>query len=362
MKEGILIVCVAVVVAGLGSSARARVNIETVPLGDVGNSADTRYETPGYGAVDYQYSIGKYEVTAGQYCEFLNAVAATDTYGLYNSNMNGGQRYYGCRITQNGENGEYTYDFSGGTVVAPGSTAADWADRPVNYVSVSEALRFANWLTNGQPGLDGPSVPQDSNSTESGSYTLNGAITDEAIMAVSVPDATQRATWASGSQPYYLLTSGDEWYKAAYYDPSLNGGAGGYFDYPTSTNSAPSGDLTTPDDGNNATFFDSDYTIGSPYYRTEVGAHENSDSPYGTFDQGGNVWELNDTLAARGSSGGAYRDSGGGHVWTHLGSSQSPVSGASTRGFRVSRVPEPATLTLLTLGGLALVRRRRNCK
>ena len=28
--------------------------------------------------------------------------------------------------------------------------------------------------------------------------------------------------------------------------------------------------------------------LGSPYYRTEVGEWENSASPYGTFDQGGN--------------------------------------------------------------------------
>jgi hypothetical protein len=37
-----------------------------------------------------------------------------------------------------------------------------------------------------------------------------------------------------------------------------------------------------------------------------VGAHENSDSPYGTFDQGGNVWEWNESVgcacARRGST------------------------------------------------------------
>ena len=44
-------------------------------VGNPGNTADTRYETPGYGGVDYTYNIGKYEITAGQYCEFLNAVA-----------------------------------------------------------------------------------------------------------------------------------------------------------------------------------------------------------------------------------------------------------------------------------------------
>ena len=41
----------------------------------------TRYGN-GYGGVDYAYNIGKYEVTAGQYTEFLNAVADDDTYGL----------------------------------------------------------------------------------------------------------------------------------------------------------------------------------------------------------------------------------------------------------------------------------------
>ena len=59
-------------------------------MGNPGNAADTRYNSPpttpaSYGGVNYTYSIGKFEVTAGQYCEFLNAVARTDTYGLYNS-------------------------------------------------------------------------------------------------------------------------------------------------------------------------------------------------------------------------------------------------------------------------------------
>ena len=76
------------------ASAASALNIESVPVGNIGNSADTRYETPGYGAVDYEYRIGKYEVTAGQYCEFLNAVAASDTYGLYSSGMNNDHR--GC--------------------------------------------------------------------------------------------------------------------------------------------------------------------------------------------------------------------------------------------------------------------------
>ena len=92
----------------------------------------------GYGAVHYAYNIGTYEVTAGQYCEFLNAVAATDSHELYNSNM--WSNTYGCKIQRSGSLGSYTY-----------SVDVNWANRPVNYVSWGDAARFANWLHNGQP-------------------------------------------------------------------------------------------------------------------------------------------------------------------------------------------------------------------
>ena len=47
----------------------------------------TRPIPTGYGSVGYTYQMGKYDVTVGQYCQFLNAVAETDPYGLYNSDM-----------------------------------------------------------------------------------------------------------------------------------------------------------------------------------------------------------------------------------------------------------------------------------
>ena len=87
--------------------------------------------------MDHAYAIGKYEVTAGQYTEFLNAKAKTDTYGLYNTNM--WSDTYGCKIQQTGSSGSYAY-----------SVAADYANRPVNYVSFWDAARFTNWLHNGQ--------------------------------------------------------------------------------------------------------------------------------------------------------------------------------------------------------------------
>jgi hypothetical protein len=72
-----------------------------------------------------------------------------------------------------------------------------------------------------------------------------------------------------------------------------------------------SNDLTDPDPGGHATYYrhPNDFTVGAPYYRTPIGAHENSASPYATYDQGGNVTEWNESIPlfnGRGLRGGAY--------------------------------------------------------
>ena len=132
-------------------------------VGNPGNADDTHGD--GYGGVDYTYNIGKFEVTAGQYTEFLNAVAATDTYGLYSTYM--WRDSWGCKIQRSGSSGSYAY-----------SVASDWADRPVNYVRWGDAARFSNWLTNGMP-----TGAQDLTTTEDGPYFLNGATSEAALQA-----------------------------------------------------------------------------------------------------------------------------------------------------------------------------------
>ena len=92
-------------------SVEAALTIPTVRVGDPGNVGDMRYG-PGYGSVDYDYEMGTYEVTAGQYCEFLNAVAATNRFGLYNGNM--GAYPHGGTIRIGGPPGNYTYTVTEG--------------------------------------------------------------------------------------------------------------------------------------------------------------------------------------------------------------------------------------------------------
>ena len=63
--------------------------IEFVTVGDLGNANDEADSNGlAFGRVDYSYKIGKYEITFGQYVEFLNAVAKTDPHGLFNPACN----------------------------------------------------------------------------------------------------------------------------------------------------------------------------------------------------------------------------------------------------------------------------------
>src|SRR4051812_17172142 len=82
-------------------------SLSFVSVGNANNAADS---LTGYGSVNHLYYMGKYDVTVGQYCQFLNAVATTsDSYGLYDSHMSLGN-FFGfptVGIEQNGSLGSY---------------------------------------------------------------------------------------------------------------------------------------------------------------------------------------------------------------------------------------------------------------
>jgi sulfatase modifying factor 1 len=350
-RVSVLVAALALLV--LSIAAQAAVTIDTVPVGNPGNAGEpSGAGAGGYGAdiicgsVGYAYNVGKYEVTAGQYTAFLNAVATTDTYGLYTTSMDTRINQSGCNIRRSGDPGSYTYAVDSASV-----------NRPVNYVSWGDSARFANWLHNGQPtGL------QDASTTEDGAYYLNGATTDAQLLAVN-----RKAGWT------WAITSEDEWYKAAYYKGGST--SAGYWDYPTQSDipTAPSnvGSDGYTDPGNHANYYDNVYTIGFPIYRTNVGEFENSASAYGTFDQGGNVWEWNEAIIKDAQENDAYRGIRGGSFGSTANSLQASVRSyydyapsfeENSIGFRVSAVPEPSSLLALGSGILALagmIRRKR---
>lgn len=223
-------------------------------------------------------------------------------------------------------------------------------DRPISYISWFDAARFANWVNNG--ATNGAS-------TETGAYTLNGATSGNSF------NRNPGATW--------YLPSRDEWFKAAYYK---GGGTNAdYWLYPTMSDTAPGNVI-------GAAANQANYRLGNIYsvtqtntfsssqnYLTTAGAFTSSESPYGTFDQAGNVQEWTEAKsgANRVYMGGRWVDTDASMMFINSGgASLVPTSEDPTTGFRLasasaSSVPEPGTwaAAALLVGGAAFARWRR---
>jgi formylglycine-generating enzyme len=304
-------------------------------VSSTGNAADP---LTGYGSVDREYRIGKYEVTIGQYTQFLNAVdpSGTNPYSLYNNSMGTDGNIRGIL-------------FSSGSASGQKYSPIGSPNRPITYVSWFDAARFANWMQNGQG----------TGSTETGAYTLNGATSGDA------PARNE------GAQ-FYIPTE-NEWYKAAYFSPVLNSGSGGYYTYATQSNTAPGN--TIGSGLNQANYNNGVYSVTqsaifslSQNYLTDVGAFTNSASSYGTFDQAGNVWEWNDLTGtagpSRGLRGGYWGDNAV-PLSSSFGGTYDPLLEGIVIGIRLASpvaVPEPTVCASLIAGlvcGTAMWRRRK---
>jgi formylglycine-generating enzyme len=310
----------------------ATVTIQWSTVNHAGNAPDST----GFGSVAHEYNISTYEITNAQYTAFLNAAdpSGTNTYSLYNGSMGTSPR--------------------GGISFVAGAEAGskfvvktNMGDKPVNFVSWFDAARMSNWLRNGQG----------SGSTETGSYDLLGAMSGIGFT---------RASGAIG------LPTENEWYKAAYYAPG--GDLDGYWLNATRSNTfTPTlaaadlfGNISNP--GADVINFGSGADWNSQNGNlTSVGsAGPASASYFGTYDQGGNVYEINDATSvnlggSRGMRGGAYND-------THFAARATTrnfftsYAEADNLGFRLAyAVPEPSSMMVLSLGiGAPLLRRRRS--
>lgn len=147
----------------------------------------------------------------------------------------------------------------------------------MTYIGFYELARYANWLHYGCPkGEQKLGITE--GDSESGAYNTTDF--------ESVRFGNKRVYDTFGRRnkgAKYWIPDEDEWYKAAYYDPTILGHRK-FHDYPTRTSMPPT--------VKQANYMPEDkLAVGAPYYVCEVDDFSESASYYGTLNQGGNVWE-----------------------------------------------------------------------
>lgn len=276
-------------------SGENRFEIAFVTVGSPGNVADTTGAPNPAGSVGYVYRIGKFEVPE-EAVRKANAQSELDGEPL------------GLTLDERGP------------------------QKPATRLSWFEAARFVNWLN------------EDRGATPAYKFDTAGEF----------------QLWAPGDAGYnpanpfrnalarYFLPSVDEWYKAAFYDPAIDG----YWDFPTGSNDPPTPVASGNDPGTAV------YEQAGPANVSLAGGA----SPFGTVGQAGNVWEWEETavdlindevLETRGLRGYAWLSISGDPIGLSSGFRHSiigPGRPTADSGFRLAAVvPEPATVAAFFL-------------
>jgi len=229
-----------------------------------------------------------------------------------------------------------------GTVTGSPSDAYDaspWyagTSIPSNATSWYEAAQFVNYLN--------------TSTGHQAAYRFTGTqgTGDYALDTWSAAEADNGTNLYRHKDAFYFMPTEDEWVKAAYW----NGSALQTY--------------ATTDDSQPVAGVDSNYAgvIGQPW---NVGS--GSEELNGTYDMMGNVGEwiespsINEDYGTdslrplRGSS--YYHPDFSAYVASSYRSETNPRTEYPYFGFRIASVPEPSSLVLLSLGGLALLKRRR---
>jgi len=292
-------------------------NMEFVTIGNPNNAADTTGAPNPAGAVGYEYGIGKFEVSE-------------DMITKYNANFGTLNNLVITKDTRGPAN-------------------------PATSVSWNEAARFVNWLNTS------------TGNQAAYKFTTSGVNDNIALWNASDtldydplnPYRSKRAT--------YVLPSYNEWYKAAYYNPTNST----YYNFANGSDTAPT--AVASGTGNNTAVYNQSFSQG-PADVTNAGGL----SPYGVMGLGGNVFEWEESsdnlLNSSGSSSRGIR----GGLWISNSSNLSsstrnngdPYDESFNVGFRVASlpssappaVPEPSMMVIGTLFGLGGLMAKRRMK
>ncbi len=255
--------------------------MEFVMVDNPSNQADPIYN---FGQVDYNFLIGKYEITNRQYSDFLNSVAVhEDPYGLYSKVLSDG--ILGGIIRTKGSKG-FTYSVKKG-----------WENKPVTYLSWFNLARLANFYHYGKPATGRSDLGSTEGDDKLGAYDTRGfpSKVDQSI--------DYKKIYPRNSGAKYWIPSQNEWYKAAYYDPGKFGKRK-YWNYPTMTDDPPIS-KSPKVDGSGANFQNNSLAVGAPNYLSDVNDYPLSISHYKVFGMAGNVWEWTED----------WRNKGDGKCW-----------------------------------------------
>ena len=310
-----------------GNGVGQSFGMDFVTIGNPGNAADTTGAPNPAGSVGRTFDINTFEVSRGM----IEA---------YNANPGV------VRITMQ--------DMSAG---AGGSNnGGNGVDRPATGTSWNEAARFVNWL-NTQKGF-APAYKFTTNG-----FNDNIVLWDQTADPLDF-DASNRYR---SKRSNFFLPSFNEWYKAAYYDPSANSGAGGYWDYANGSNTAPTA-VAGGTAANTAVYLRT-ASQGPADVKNAGGL-----SPYRVMGLGGNVFEWQESSSNLANNDGSLNRGFRGGSWiqpaSDLSSSsrydRNPSGEDNEIGFRVASynsdavVPEPSMMVIgmvFGLGGLAAKRR-----
>jgi hypothetical protein len=280
------------------------------------------------GQVDYTYGIGEFDITVSDYVTFLNTVdpRGKNAHDLYNDDMSPTvwPKYGSVRYTAGAPTKQHY------SVAYP-----EWADMPFNWGNFRRDVRFVNSLTNGKVLSK---TSSSSGSFKYVTYTVRLSTRTETGMYTLANPATTRNR-SNG----FVLPSNNEWVKSAFYDPK-RGGTDSYWAYATGPFHQPNVAVLNP--GTGAVENSSDQPLATynpndpgnandtpgappgaaptwcPYQAgpncnkifpadlpqglnlpslymanvSPVGA-DKTPSPWGTYDQNGNVVQILETLA-----------------------------------------------------------------
>jgi formylglycine-generating enzyme required for sulfatase activity len=313
--------------------------IDFVTIGAVGNRGYDRDDPGGFatgrGRVDYEYKIGRFEMTAGQWGEFMNAA------------LNRPDPIPWVEVP-----GEWP-----GGQTAPFSVHPSRAMQPVGGVTWRTCAVFCNWLHNNK-SLDRAAFLTGAYDVSTFGYDPNGVFTDQ-------------HTRSPGAR--YWIPSLDEWMKAAYFDPQRqnpDGSLGGWWLYANGRDVRPRYGMPPSMGGTgeaNAGFI----APGERQFEVPLGAYAGITSPWGLFDTAGatteyteSVYHLsNPPLDFRLVHGSAWATPAGQSDATWNPGGVEPSVHDYAYGLRIAAaVPSSPSVLVVTLGVCLSTRRRRGAE